>query len=31
MLEFIGFIIALVAAIKLTKKGEYIEYHPWWD
>lgn len=31
MLEFMGFIIVLVVAIRLTKKGEYIEYKPWWD
>lgn len=31
MLELIGFIFVLVVAIRLTKKGEYIEYKPWWD
>ena len=31
MFELIGFIVVLVIAIRLTKKGEYIEYKPWWD
>lgn len=31
MLELIGFIVVLVIAIKLNKKDEFIEYHPWWD
>lgn len=31
MLELIGFIVVLVITIRLTKKGESIEYKPWWD
>lgn len=31
MLELIGLIVVIVIAVRLTKKGEYIEYQPWWD
>ena len=31
MLSLIGFIVVLVIAIRLTKKGESIEYYPWVD
>lgn len=31
MFALIGFIVVLVIAIRLKKKGEYIEYKPYWD
>ena len=31
MFALISFIIVLTISIRLTKKGEYIRYDPWWD
>ncbi len=31
MLYAIGLIVCIIIAIRAAKKGDCVEYHPWWD